>query len=191
MSEDLVEAKVLTRPSVPVTVLTPRPGDRDDDCPRIEPAVPGDLDRLVAIENAAFDPALYKPMSRRQFRFHLASERTILLVARDATGTAMGYALGLCSRATNYVRFYSLAVDPHTQGGRVGAALFPALEEAARMRGSRGVQCEIRADNAKLLSRYIALGYVPYRRVADFYPDGASCIKMKRDFSPLGSAQIR
>ena len=155
---------------------------------KIEPAVPEDLDRLVAIETAAFDPALYTPMSRRQFRKHIGSERAILLVARDEAGMAVGYALGFASRASRYVRFYSLAVDPATQGGRVGAELFPALEEAARRRGSRGVQCEIRADNDKLLGRYTGLGYVPYRRVADYYPDGETCIKMKRDFASDGPA---
>jgi hypothetical protein len=40
---------------------------------------------------------------------------------------------------------------------------------------------EIRADNRKLLDRYLGLGYSRYRDVADYYPDGSGCIKLKRN----------
>ena len=152
---------------------------------RIEPASPADLDRLAAIEAAAFDPARYEAMRRRQFRRHIGSPSAVLLVARDDRGAAVGYALGFAKANTGYLRFYSLAVDPTFQGGHVGAELFQALEEAARRRGSRGVQCEIREDNQRLLERYLRLGYQVYKTVGDYYPDGVGCIKMKRDFDPV------
>ena len=148
-------------------------------------AVPGDVGRLLAIEAAAFDPALYTRMTERQFHRHIASETAVLLVVRDGAGSAVGYALGFIKRNTGYLRLYSLAVDPAHQGGRVGAELFAATEKAAAGRGLRGVQLEIRADNEKLHQRYLKLGYQPYRSVADYYPDGAGCIKLKRE---LGSA---
>ncbi len=151
---------------------------------RIEEAVPDDLDRLIAIETEAFDPKIYTRMTRRQLRRHIESGSAVFLVARDHAGTAIGYALGFIKRNNAYLRLYSLAVDPRHQGGRVGAELFPTIEEIARERGLRGVQLEIRADNSKLLDRYSRLGYRPYRTVPEYYPDGAGCIKLKADLAP-------
>ena len=155
---------------------------------RIEPANSGDLERLVAIEIGAFDPAIYTRMTPRQLRRHIGSGRAIFLVARAESGEAIGYVLGFIKRNSRYVRLYSLAVDPRHQGGRVGAGLFPALEEAARRGGYQGVQLEIREDNSKLLERYLRLGYKQYQAVADYYPDGAGCIKLKIDLRPASTA---
>ena len=150
----------------------------------VTPARMADLDRLVAIEGAAFDPALYVWMTRRQFAAHLASPRALILVARDPAAGIVGYALCFRRRGTGYLRLYSLAVDPAFQGGRVGAELFKSVEDAARREGL-GVQLEIRADNGKLLDRYLGLCYVRYRDVAEYYPDGAGCIKLKREMSAV------
>jgi ribosomal protein S18 acetylase RimI-like enzyme len=150
----------------------------------VTPAVIADLDRLVAIECAAFDPNIYVQMTRRQFAAHLANPRALILVARDPGPDAVGYALCFRRRGSGYLRLYSLAVDPACQGGRVGAELFRAFEEAAR-RERLGAQLEIRADNRKLLDRYLGLGYSRYRDVADYYPDGSGCIKLKRNFPAM------
>lgn len=150
----------------------------------ISRARPADLDRLVAIEAAAFDPGDYLRMTRRQFAVHITNPRATILVARDPAQGAVGYALGFRRRGTRYLRLYSLAVDPAQQGGRVGAELFRAVEAAAR-RARLGVQLEIRADNRKLLERYLGLGYRRYRDVPDYYPDGAPCMKLKKSFSAL------
>jgi len=150
----------------------------------VTPARMADLDRLVAIEGAAFDPELYVWMTHRQFVAHLASPRALILVARDSSVGPVGYALCFRRRGTRYLRLYSLAVDPAFQGGRVGAELFKGVEAAARREGL-GIQLEIRADNRKLLDRYLGLGYARYRDVADYYPDGTGCIKLKREMSAL------
>ena len=150
----------------------------------ISRAGPDDLDRLVAIEAAAFDPADYLLMTRRQFAAHITNPKATILVARDPAHGPVGYALCFRRRGTRYLRLYSLAVDPAFQGGRVGAELFQAVEAAAK-RARLGVQLEIRADNRKLLERYLGLGYGRYRDVPDYYPDGAPCIKLKKNFPAL------
>ena len=148
---------------------------------KIEQASIADVDGLVAVEQAAFDPALYTWMTRRQFQRHIVSRSAVLLVAKNAAGEVLGYALGFLRRNARYLRLYSLAVHPAHQGGRVGAELFPAIEQAALERGMRGMQLEIRADNAKLHDRYLKIGYRPFGSVADYYPDGAGCTKLKVD----------
>ena len=150
----------------------------------VKPARMADLDRLVAIEGAAFDPGLYVWMTKRQFATHLANPRALILVARDPASGVVGYALCFRRRGSGWLRLYSLAVDPAFQGGQVGAELFKGVEDAARREGL-GVQLEIRADNQKLLARYLGLGYSRYREVADYYPDGSGCIKLKRDMSAV------
>jgi ribosomal protein S18 acetylase RimI-like enzyme len=150
---------------------------------RLREACPGDLDALVAIENAVFVPPAYEPMSRRQFRWHVGNPRAALIVAtRD--GRLAGYALGLSRAGSGYMRFYSLAVDPGAQGGEIGKRLFEAIETAAKKRGL-GVITEVRADNRKLHQRYIGLGYVEFERKADYYPDGCAAIRMKKSFSKI------
>lgn len=138
-----------------------------------------DLERLVAIEAACFDPSRYAPMSRRQFRHHLSSSNAIVIVAEDDAGVAQGYALGLLHARRKAIRFYSLAVAPDAQRGDLGRVLFESIEAEARGLGL-AVQCEVRSDNEKLKDRYTRLGYVPYRTVEGYYPDGASCIKYVR-----------
>jgi ribosomal protein S18 acetylase RimI-like enzyme len=142
-----------------------------------------DLGRLIEIEERCFDPRLYSRMSRRQFQLHISSSNAVLRIF-DRGGHASGYALGLLHRGWSFLRFYSLAVDPGEQGGEIGRLLFSDMEEQSGLRGL-GILCEVRKDNLKLKERYIKLGYEAYREVADYYPDGAACVKFrKRDVRP-------
>jgi len=151
----------------------------------IRPARPEDVPALVAIENAAFDPAHYGglQMTARSFLRH-ARGKNLLLVAVQNTpeATIAGYALGFVKTGSPYVRFYSLAVGAE-HGGR-GAAwrLFEGIEAGARERGMRGVRLEIREDNDRLLARYQRQGYEVFDRVSDYYSDHAGAIRMVKNF---------
>jgi ribosomal protein S18 acetylase RimI-like enzyme len=135
-----------------------------------------DLDRLVELERECFDPTRYSRMSSRQFRHHLTNPRCVFLVAADNHEKAVGYALGFLHSRRSALRFYSLAVFPYVQRGEIGRLLFERMEHEAFTRGL-GVQCEVRADNEKLKTRYSRLGYAPYKTVENYYPDGEPCIK--------------
>ena len=143
---------------------------------------PADVQRLVEIEDASFDLARYSRVSSRQFRRHLVSPNSILVVAESEDGKVQGYALCLLHKGRNQLRFYSLAVSPDAQRGDVGRLLFEAVEQEAVQR-RLAVQCEVRADNTKLKDRYARLGYTAYRTVADYYPDGMACVKYIKQFS--------
>ncbi|MBX3575745.1 MAG: GNAT family N-acetyltransferase [Rhizobiaceae bacterium] len=146
---------------------------------KVRPGRPADLDRLVEIEAGSFDPKFYTPMTRRQFRHHLGSPNSVMLVVADPADQVLGYALGLLHARRNALRFYSLAVAPDAQRGELGRMLFEAMEEAGFSRGL-DMQCEVRSDNVKLITRYESLGYRRYSTVANYYPDGQSCIKFLR-----------
>ncbi|QDY98912.1 GNAT family N-acetyltransferase [Nitratireductor mangrovi] len=140
-----------------------------------------DVESLLVIEKLCFNQAYYSRMTPRQFYRHLSSPNALLLVVEDDSGTVQGYALGFLHGKRKALRFYSLAVAPDAQRGEYGKQLFGAIEQRAQEMGL-GVQCEVREDNEKLINRYTKLGYRKYKTVRDYYPDGAACIKMVKEF---------
>jgi len=150
-----------------------------------------DVAALVALEQQAFDPQRYAPMSRARFRANLASPTCEAFVfvedAGAAAGQILGYSLGLRRRGGRWLRFYSLAVDRSAKGRGIGEALFRHFEDNARALGLTTVLLEIRADNDFLRERYQRYGYAIYRRVPGYYPDGAACLKMRRELADATS----
>jgi ribosomal protein S18 acetylase RimI-like enzyme len=150
----------------------------------IRKAKPEDVDALVEIETLAFPPEKYAgmTMSRRSFAEHVRSGRNELLVAVDkTTGVVAGYSLGFVRDDSPYIRFYSIAVRPDHEGRGAGRLLFSGIEDAARKRKLKGVRLEIRADNTRLQNRYERGGYVIFRTVKDYYPDGVAALRLYKD----------
>ena len=133
----------------------------------------------------AFDPALYAgaTMSRQSFAAHIRAGRNPLFVVTQPPAPVCGYALGFVRAGSSYVRFYSLAILPEHAGKGAGRRLFQAIEGFARREGYRGVRLEIRADNKRLLERYLGLGYRVFANVPAYYADGCAAIRMVRDLA--------
>jgi ribosomal-protein-alanine N-acetyltransferase len=121
-------------------------------------------------------------MSRRSFSTHIRAGRNPLFVAIEKNRPVCGYALGFVRAGSLYVRFYSLAILPEHAGKGAGRLLFQAMERFAQRHGSRGMRLEVRADNKRLLDRYLGLGYRVLDEVAGYYADGCAAIRMVRDF---------
>ena len=158
----------------------------------IRPARREDVAALAAIEVAAFDKATYGGllMSARAFRRQVDSANYLLVaVTNDDAAKTAGYALGLVRKDSPYVRFVSLAVLPEHGGKGAAWRLFDAVEEAAGAGGYRGVRLEIRADNTRLLARYLRDGYREFARVPDYDSDGVAAIRMVKDLQPAPSAK--
>jgi ribosomal protein S18 acetylase RimI-like enzyme len=157
----------------------------------IRRATAADVPALVALERRAFDPRLYTPMSPARFRANVASptcEAFVFVEDGDAgrAGAVLGYSLGLRRTGSEWLRFYSLAVDASAKGRGIGEALFRHFEDNARALGLSTVLLEIREDNAFLRERYERYGYATYRRVDAYYPDGCACLKMRRRLDTRG-----
>ena len=137
----------------------------------------------MKIETVAFDPALYagSTMSRQSFAGHIRAGSNPLFVVNQPPAPACGYALGFVRAGSPYVRFYSLAILPEHAGKGAGKLLFQAIETFARREGYRGVRLEIRADNKRLLERYLGLGYRVFADLPAYYADGCGAIRMVRD----------
>ena len=153
---------------------SPRPAQ---DPIRLRPAVRGDLDALVEIENRAFDGDI---ISRRSLRRFLTAPTAVSIVA-ELKGAIAGYALVLFRSHSTAARLYSIAVDPNARGRGIGPALIAAAEEAALERDAVWVRLEVHENNAHAIARYRKAGYRQFGRRADYYEDhGAALLLEKR-----------
>lgn len=152
---------------------------------KIRPATQDDLGRLVEIENAAFDPVLYRGalLTRRLFAYGLTQGNSMLLVAERGK-TLAGYVYLLFRSTSDSARLYSIAVDPHHQGQGIGDSLFTAIELELRKKGLAGVSLEARSDNRKALIFYEKRGYKRVGEIPDYYPGHVPAVRMYRTIVP-------
>lgn len=138
----------------------------------IRPAVPADLDALVALEHAAFatDRA-----ERRAIRHAIRSATMSLLVAlaREAGEDILVGAATLERRRTSRVaRLSSIAVAPARAGHGLGSLLLDAAEADTIGHGRTRLRLEVRADNGAGIRLYERHGYVRTGTKPDYYEDG-------------------
>ena len=143
---------------------------------------PADIDRLVAIENAAFES---DRLSRRSLRAYLTKSTVALLVAEvEVAGAArvVGYALIAFRKGSKKARLYSIAGDPQHRIG-AGKRLIAACEQEAARRGAESLVLEVRADNARAIALYETRGYTKFATIPDYYEDGASALRYEKKLS--------
>lgn len=168
--------KGMTIMSGETAVPTPTCAERAEDPPSLRPALPADIDSLVALENRAFTG---DRLSRRSFRRFAASSRASLLVLAAADGLC-GYALVLYRRGTALARLYSIAVDPERAGRGCGARLLAGAEAAAFAHGAAVMRLEVRPDNAAAIALYRRRGYRQFGLYANYYEDHADALRFQR-----------
>jgi ribosomal-protein-alanine N-acetyltransferase len=141
-----------------------------------------DLDRLVAIENAAFQG---DRLTRRSLRAHLTKRTVSLLVSEahmDGLPRVVGYALIAFRKGSKKARLYSIAGDPQHRIG-AGKRLIAACEEEAARRGAESLVLEVRGDNARAIALYAERGYAKFATIADYYEDGAAALRYEKRLS--------
>jgi len=131
-----------------------------------------DLDRIMAVMQAAFDPAYGEAWSRRQVGDALVLPHTHYLLAG-----ADGRAPRLDEPATGFVlsrgaageeELLLIAVHPEHRGKGIGRALIERFIDAARLRGTERLFLEMRDGNpAERL--YRATGFEPVGRRRQYY----------------------
>ena len=142
-----------------------------------------DLDRLIAIENAAFQG---DRLSRRSLRAYLTRRNVSLLVAEATIGgfaQAIGYALLAFRKDSKKARLYSIASDPEYRlgsGRGLGRRLLAACEEEAARRGAESLVLEVRADNGRAIALYEARDYVKFATIPGYYEDGTSAERYEK-----------
>lgn len=131
-----------------------------------------DLDRIMAVMTAAFDPAYGEAWNRRQVGDALTMPNThYLLAGPDGLAPApddpaVGF---LLSRgAAGEEELLLIAVHPEHRGNGIGTALIERFIDVARHRGTERLFLEMREGNpAERL--YVAFGFKPVGRRRQYY----------------------
>jgi ribosomal-protein-alanine acetyltransferase len=142
----------------------------------IRKALPGDLDRLVEIENSSFSG---DRLSRRSLA-RLAVRNTAEMIVVEVGGAIGGYALLLFHGQRNAARLYSIAVDSAFAGKGLGSLLLAASEERAKARGARLMRLEVRRDNDAAQGLYRRAGYRQTGAKAAYYSDGMAALTFEK-----------
>lgn len=131
-----------------------------------------DLDAIMQVMEAAFDPRYGEAWTRRQVSDALVLPGTYYLLAGpDGEGPALGGAnagFTLSRGVLDEEELLLVAVHPDWRGRGVGARLMRRFMAAARDRGMTKLFLEMREGNpAETL--YRELGFVPIGRRAKYY----------------------
>ena len=134
-----------------------------------------DLDRIMAVMEAAFDPAFGEAWTRRQVGDALLLPNTYYLLAGpdgqapDEDAEAVGFVLS--RGAADEEELLLIAVDPRRRGGGVGTVLLERFIAAARCRGAERLFLEMR-DGNPAESLYRRHGFAPVGRRRAYYRRG-------------------
>ncbi|MCB2073176.1 MAG: GNAT family N-acetyltransferase [Novosphingobium sp.] len=135
-----------------------------------------DLDRIMAVMEAAFDPAFGEAWSRRQVEDAMLIGNCHYLLV-DSRGhppppgiPAAGFSLSRCSLDEEELLLF--AVHPGFRRKGLGRNMLFRLTEAARARGIRRLMLEMRRGNpAEAL--YRAFGFRPVGERKNYYRSGS------------------
>ena len=137
---------------------------------RLRPGNAADLDEVMRIMRAAFQPCFGEAWTRSQCAGILPMAGVSLTIAED-DDAAVGFSLVRC--VVDEAELLLIAVEPRRQQGGVGQSLLDEFIAAARARGAVRLHLEVR-DGNPAVGLYRAAGFVPAGRRRNYYrgPDG-------------------
>jgi ribosomal-protein-alanine N-acetyltransferase len=131
------------------------------------------IDRIMAVMEAAFDPAYGEAWNRRQVADALAMPSTHAIVINPAgdtiehePGIPAGFVLSRA--APGEEELLLIAVIPGYRAQGLGKALIEKLFEAARARGSERIFLEMRRGNPAI-HLYLKAGFEPIGERPNYY----------------------
>jgi ribosomal-protein-alanine N-acetyltransferase len=131
-----------------------------------------DVDRIMAVMTAAFDPAFGEAWNRRQLSDALVLPNThYLLAGPDGSEPGSGepvVAFALSRGAADEEELLLIAVHPDHRGHGVGLALMRRFIDAAAQRGVTKLFLEMR-DGNPAESLYRRVGFEPVGRRRNYY----------------------
>lgn len=115
-----------------------------------------DLDPVMDIMAAAFDPRFGEGWTRSQCSGILPLSGVVLTIARDQSGLAQGFSL--LRTVADEAELLLLAVAPKTQGRGVGGVLLRHFIDLGRRQGIQRLHLEVR-DGNPAVEMYRAFGF--------------------------------
>ncbi len=131
-----------------------------------------DLDRLMEVMEASFDPHYREAWTRKQVEDSLILPSTyMLLIGEDGSPPEEGCdAAGfvLARQAADEIELLLIAVRPEFRGRGLGKTLLRQFFDTARERGATKVFLEMRANNPAE-NLYRAIGFTQIGQRQDYY----------------------
>ena len=128
-----------------------------------------DIDRIMAVMAAAFDPAFGEAWSRRQVEDALLVGTSHYRLIGEPAQTSGFY---LSRHVAGEEELLLIAVRPDERGRGLGKQLLEQFARDAISRGAKRLLLEMRADNPAR-SLYLALGFVPIGKRPNYYQIGS------------------
>ncbi|MBA3835979.1 MAG: ribosomal protein S18-alanine N-acetyltransferase [Sphingomonas sp.] len=125
-----------------------------------------DMDAVMAIMGAAFEPTYGEAWTRSQCAGILPMAGVSLRLADRGDGTAVGFAL--VRTIADEAELLLIAVDPAVQHHGIGAALVDDFVALATAHGARRLHLEVRDGNAAMIL-YERAGFSLAGRRRDYY----------------------
>ena len=137
---------------------------------RLRPGRLDDLDDVMRIMRAAFQPCFGESWTRSQCAGILPMDGVGLTIAEGSHGAA-GFSLARC--VADEAELLLIAVDPASQRSGVGQSLLDDFIVTARDGGAAKLHLEVR-DGNPAVAMYRAAGFTPAGRRRNYYhgPDG-------------------
>jgi ribosomal-protein-alanine acetyltransferase len=139
-------------------------------------ATAGDLDAIMAIENATFTDDAWSPATMAA---ELAGEHGHYLVAVGEDGAIDAYAGLLAPEGGGQADIQTIAVVDRARRQGLGRTLVTALIDEARRRGATEVFLEVRADNPGARALYEGLGFAEIAIRPRYYRHGIDAVIMR------------
>jgi ribosomal-protein-alanine N-acetyltransferase len=140
----------------------------------VEGFASGDLDAVTGLARVVAVPG----WSRESLATSLADPAASCVVARDASGALVGFALG--RSAADELEVLLVAVAPGARRRGVGRALVEALLARAN---ATTAHLEVRASNAAAIGLYERVGFVAAGRRPRYYEGREDAVTMRRERS--------
>ena len=125
-----------------------------------------DLDHIMDVMGAAFDPQWGEAWNRRQVSDSLQFPHTHYRLIQDESGQVAGFTL--VRAAPGEEELLLIAVKPEFRGQGLGRRLLDSVLEDARKRGAQRVFLEMRHNNPTA-ALYGAVGFEPIGHRRDYY----------------------
>lgn len=132
---------------------------------RVRDMARGDLDGVLAIEEASFPT----PWSRGMFVEEFARPFSERCVAEGPEGEVAGYAV--CWNVAGESHLLNIAVHPERRGRGAGRALLEECIRRAARAGSRRIHLEVRAGNDEAQRLYRRCGFLFEGVRRNYYTD--------------------
>ena len=146
----------------------------------IKPEDPGQPEVLALLaDGEAYGAALYPAESNHYLPLDaLRGSNVLFLVARDATGAAVGTAA--IARNADWAEIKRMWVAPAARGQGLSRRLLAALESHAQAEGIAVIRLETGIHNTEALGLYARTGYLQRDAFAPYGPDPLSIFMEKR-----------